>query len=61
MTATSAAKAAIGRWLKLTEGLGLDSAYVESHRGILPANPLCGRCLIHFVRNRTPLEPRPLR
>ena len=27
----------IERWLKLTEGLGLDSAYVESAEGILPA------------------------
>ncbi len=27
----------IERWLKLTEGLGLDSAYVESTEGILPA------------------------
>src|SRR5207247_4828063 len=26
----------IERWLKLTEGLGLDSAYVESTEGILP-------------------------
>src|SRR6185369_5127545 len=27
----------IERWLKLTEGLGLDTAYVESTEGILPA------------------------
>src|ERR1700712_2683474 len=26
----------IERWLKLTEGLGLDNAYVESTEGILP-------------------------
>ena len=29
----------IARWLKLTEGLGLDTAYVESTAGILPASP----------------------
>ena len=28
----------IERWLKLTEGLGLDSAYVESTEGILPVS-----------------------
>ena len=27
----------IERWIKLTEGLGLDTAYVESAEGILPA------------------------
>src|SRR6185503_6603662 len=27
----------IDRWIKLTEGLGLDTAYVESAEGILPA------------------------
>jgi pyrroloquinoline-quinone synthase len=31
------AEGGIERWLKLTEGLGLDSAYVESAEGILPA------------------------
>ena len=31
------AEGGIERWLKLTEGLGLDSAYVESTEGILPA------------------------
>jgi len=34
----------IERWLKLTEGLGLDTAYVESTEGILPATRgrMCG-------------------
>src|ERR1700738_5344687 len=33
----SRSEGGIERWLKLTEGLGLDSAYVESTEGILPA------------------------
>jgi pyrroloquinoline-quinone synthase len=33
----------IERWLKLTEGLGLDTAYVESTEGILPATRFDGR------------------
>src|SRR5271168_3562181 len=46
----------IERWLKLTEGLGLDSAYVESAEGILPA-ARCGEdAYVHFVRDKTPLE-----
>jgi pyrroloquinoline-quinone synthase len=32
----------IERWLKLTEGLGLDTAYVESTEGILPGTRIAG-------------------
>jgi pyrroloquinoline-quinone synthase len=46
----------IERWLKLTEGLGLDSAYVESTEGILPATRFAVEAYVHFVRDRTPLE-----
>lgn len=46
----------IERWLKLTEGLGLDSAYVESTQGILPATRFAVDAYVHFVRDRTPLE-----
>ena len=46
----------IERWLKLTEGLGLDSAYVESAEGILPATRFAVDAYVHFVRDRTPLE-----
>ncbi|HWW47131.1 MAG TPA: pyrroloquinoline-quinone synthase PqqC [Xanthobacteraceae bacterium] len=46
----------IKRWLKLTEGLGLDSAYVESTEGILPATRFAVDAYVHFVRDRTPLE-----
>jgi pyrroloquinoline-quinone synthase len=46
----------IERWLKLTEGLGLDSTYVESTEGILPATRFAVDAYVHFVRDRTPLE-----
>ena len=46
----------IERWLKLTEGLGLDTGYVESTEGILPATRFAVDAYVHFVRDRTPLE-----
>jgi pyrroloquinoline-quinone synthase len=46
----------IERWLKLTEGLGLDSAYVESGEGILPATRFAVDAYVHFVRDKSPLE-----
>jgi hypothetical protein len=46
----------IERWLKLTEGLGLDTAYVESTEGILPATRFAVEAYVHFVRDRSPLE-----
>ena len=46
----------IERWLKLTEGLGLDSAYVESTEGILPATRFAVEAYVHFCRERSPLE-----
>jgi len=56
MTATSAPKAASSAGWKLTEGLGLDSAYVESTEGILPATRFAVEAYVHFVRDKTPLE-----
>ncbi|WP_246849735.1 pyrroloquinoline-quinone synthase PqqC [Rubellimicrobium arenae] len=46
----------IERWLKLTDGLGLDRTYVESTRGILAATRFAVDAYVHFVRDRTPLE-----
>jgi pyrroloquinoline-quinone synthase len=46
----------IERWLKLTEGLGLDSDYVESAVGILPATRFAVEAYVHFVRDKSPLE-----
>ena len=39
----------IERWLKLTEGLGLDSAYVEFDGGYPPRNPVRSRSLCAFL------------
>jgi len=46
----------IERWLKADQGLGLDSAYVESTEGILPATRFAVDAYVHFVRDKTPLE-----
>jgi len=46
----------IERWLVLTDGLGLDRAYVESTRGILPATRFAVDAYVNFVGQRTPLE-----
>jgi len=46
----------IDRWLKLTTGLGIDQAYVESTAGILAATRFAVDAYVHFVRDRTPLE-----
>src|SRR6201982_1111466 len=50
------AEGGIERWLKLTEGLGLDSDYVESAEGILPATRFAVEAYVHFVRDKSPLE-----
>ncbi|HEY0331973.1 MAG TPA: pyrroloquinoline-quinone synthase PqqC [Rhodopseudomonas sp.] len=50
------AEGGIERWLKLTEGLGLDTAYVESTQGILPATRFAVDAYVHFVRDKSPLE-----
>jgi coenzyme PQQ biosynthesis protein C len=46
----------LARWLKLTEGLGLDSAYVVSTRGILPATRFAVEAYVNFCRTRSLLE-----
>ncbi|MFZ2158842.1 MAG: pyrroloquinoline-quinone synthase PqqC [Bradyrhizobium sp.] len=46
----------IERWIKLTEGLGLDTVYVESTEGILPATRFAVEAYVHFCRDRSPLE-----
>ena len=48
------AEGGIERWLKLTEGLGLDSAYVESTEGILAGDALRGRGLCAFRARQEP-------
>jgi coenzyme PQQ biosynthesis protein C len=46
----------IARWLKLTDGLGLDRTYVTSLRGLLPATRFAVDAYVHFVREKTLLE-----
>lgn len=46
----------IARWLRLTDGLGLDRDYVVSTRGILPGTRYAVEAYVAFVRERTLLE-----
>jgi len=46
----------IARWLKLTDGLGLDRDYVISTKGILPGTRFAVDAYVRFVRERTLLE-----
>ena len=46
----------IARWLALTDGLGLDRAYVESKKGALPATKFAVGAYITFTRDKTMLE-----
>jgi coenzyme PQQ biosynthesis protein C len=46
----------IERWLKLTDGLGLDRASVLSGLSLLPATRFAVEAYVHFVRERTLLE-----
>jgi len=53
---TGAGDGGIARWLKLTDGLELDRAYVMSLRGLLPATRFAVDAYVHFVREKTLLE-----
>ena len=46
----------IERWLRLTDGLGLDRDYVVSTRGVLPATKFAVEAYVHFVRGKSLLE-----
>jgi coenzyme PQQ biosynthesis protein C len=46
----------IARWLKLTDGLGLDRDYVTSLRGLLPGTRFAVEAYVRFVRKKTLLE-----
>jgi coenzyme PQQ biosynthesis protein C len=46
----------IARWLKLTDGLGLDRDYVTSLQGLLPATRFAVDAYVHFVREKSLLE-----
>jgi coenzyme PQQ biosynthesis protein C len=46
----------IARWLKLTDGLGLDREYVTSLQGLLPTTRYAVEAYVHFVAEKTLLE-----
>jgi pyrroloquinoline-quinone synthase len=46
----------VERWLRLTDGLGLDRELVVSLRGLLPATRHAVDAYVHFVRDRSVLE-----
>jgi pyrroloquinoline-quinone synthase len=46
----------IARWLKLTDGLGLDRKTVIAETAALPATIFAADAYVHFVRDRTLLE-----
>jgi coenzyme PQQ biosynthesis protein C len=46
----------IERWLALTDGLGLERAYVVSTAGLLPGTRFAVDAYVHFVRERSLLE-----
>ena len=46
----------IARWLKLTDGLGLDRDYFTSLAGILTATKFAVEAYVHFVAEKTLLE-----
>lgn len=46
----------VERWLKLTDGLGLDRDYVVSLDGLLPATRYAVDAYVAFVRDRSVLE-----
>lgn len=46
----------IARWLKLTDGIGLDHDYVVSLAGLLPATRFAVDAYVRFVREKSLLE-----
>jgi len=46
----------IARWLKLTDGVGLDRDYVVSLRGLLPTTRFAVDAYVNFVREKSLLE-----
>ncbi|CAI9120614.1 pyrroloquinoline-quinone synthase PqqC [Brytella acorum] len=46
----------VARWLRLTDGLGLERDYVESLDGLLPGTRFAVDAYVHFVGERSILE-----
>lgn len=53
---TNGTDGGIARWLKLTDGLGLDRTMVTSERAALPATIFAADAYAHFVRDKSVLE-----
>ncbi len=53
---TDGSDGGIARWLKLTDGLGLDRAMVTSERAALPATIFAAEAYVHFTRDKSLLE-----
>ncbi len=53
---TAPGEGGIARWIKLTDGLGLDRDYVISLNGLLPATRFAVEAYVHFVVEKTLLE-----
>src|SRR5215468_10260165 len=53
---TTPGEGGIARWLKLTDGLGLDRDYVTSLWGLLPGTRFAVVAYVHFVTEKTLLE-----
>ena len=51
-TAKHVNEGGIARWLRLTDGLGLDRDYVVSLRGLLPATRFAVDAYVNFVREK---------
>jgi pyrroloquinoline-quinone synthase len=52
----AAGEGGVARWLKLVEGVGLDTAYVESTEGLLGGTRFAVDAYVNFVRDRSILE-----
>ena len=46
----------VARWMKLTEGVGLEREFVASTAGLLPGTRFAVDAYVHFVRERSLLE-----
>ena len=53
---TDEADGGIARWLRLCEGIGLDSEYVRSTEGVLPTTRFAVDAYVRFVRDAPLLD-----
>ena len=53
---TDGTNGGIARWLRLTDGIGLDRATVTSEKAALPATIFAADAYVHFVRDKSVLE-----